>query len=49
MTKNYILLEKLCTKKDYWYQIQKLVKIEQIFDFEFKESKKDIFLNINKE
>ena len=26
-----------------------MVKIEEPYDFEFKESKKDIFLNINKE
>ena len=34
------------SKKD-WFQIQKLVNIEKPYDFEFKESKKDISCNIN--
>ena len=34
--------EKLCLDKDYWLQIQKLVKIDKAYDFEFKESIKDI-------
>ena len=45
---NFISYDKLCSRKDYWFQIQKLVKIEEPYDFEFKESKKDISLNIEK-
>ena len=46
---HFISYEKLCSTKDYWFQIQKLVKIEKPFDFQFKESKKDIPLNIDTE
>jgi len=49
MNLHFISYEKLCTEKDYWFQIQKLVNIEKPYDFEFKESKKDISLNIDKE
>ncbi len=45
----FISYEKLCSTKDYWFQIQKLVNIEKSYDFQFKESKKDIPLNIDKE
>ena len=44
---NFISYKKLCTNKDYWFQIQKLVKIEEIYDYEFRESKKDIPFNID--
>ena len=44
----FISYEKLCLNKDYWFQIQKLVNIEKPYDFQFKESKKDIPLNIDK-
>ena len=33
--------------KDYWYQIQEIAKIKECYDFEFKESKKNIKSNIN--
>ncbi len=46
---NFICYEKLCSTKDYWFQIQKKVQIEEPYDFEFKESKKDISLNTDKE
>ena len=46
---NFICYEKLCSTKDYWFQIQEIVQIEEPYDFEFKESKKDISLHINKE
>ena len=45
---HFISYEKLCLNKDYWFQIQRLVNIERPYDFEFKESKKDISLNIDK-
>jgi len=44
---HFISYEKLCSTKDYWYQIQNIVKIEEIYDFEFRESKKDIPYNID--
>ena len=43
----FISYEKLCSTKDYWYQIQKLVNIEKPSYFEFRESKKDIKVNID--
>ena len=43
-----ISYEKLCSTKDYWYQIQEIAKIEEYYDFEFRESKKDIPYNIDK-
>ncbi len=45
---NFICYEKLCRSKDYWHQIQKISQIEKIYDFEFKESRKDISLKIDK-
>ncbi len=46
---HFISYEKLVSNKDYWFQIQKLVKIKNPYDFEFKESRKDISLNIDLE
>ncbi len=45
---NFISYEKLCSKKDYWFQIQEIVGIEEPYDFEFKESKKDISLSVDR-
>ena len=45
----FISYEKLCSTKDYWYKIQEIAKIKEYYDFEFRESKKDISLNIDKE
>ena len=36
----FISYEKLCSNKDYWYQIQEIAKIAKPYNFEFKESKK---------
>ena len=44
---HFISYEKLCLNKDYWFQIQKLVNLEKPYDFEFRESKKDISCNID--
>ena len=44
---HFISYEKLCLKRDYWFQIQKLVNLEKPYDFEFRESKKDIPCNID--
>ena len=43
----FISYAKLCSNRDYWYQIQKLLNIEKPYDFEFKESKKDISCNLD--
>ena len=43
----FISYEKLCSNRDYWFQIQNLANIEKPFDFEFRESKKDIKVNID--
>jgi len=43
----FISYEKLCSKKDYWYQIQEIAKINECYSFEFRESKKDIKGNID--
>ena len=45
----FISYEKLCKNNDYWSQIQQLVEIEEPYDFEFRESNKNISLNIDKE
>ncbi len=45
----FISYEKLCSNQDYWFQIQKLVNIERPYNFEFKESKKDVSLYVDKE
>ncbi len=44
---HFICYEKLCSSKDYWVEIQKILKVEEIYDFEFKESKKDFSLDID--
>ncbi|WP_052045509.1 MULTISPECIES: sulfotransferase [Prochlorococcus] len=46
---HFISYEKICLNKDYWFQIQKLVKLEKPYDFEFRESKKDTPCNIDTE
>jgi len=43
----FISYEKLCSNKDYWYKIQELANINKPYDFEFRESKKDIPYNID--
>ena len=46
---HFISYEKLCTCKDYWFQIQEISKIEEPYDFEFKESKKSIPFKVDME
>ncbi|ABM71014.1 sulfotransferase [Prochlorococcus marinus] len=46
---HFISYEKLCLNKEYWFQIQKLLNINKPYDFEFKESKQNISLKIDKE
>ena len=45
---HFISYEKLCLNRNYWFQIQKLVNLDKPYDFEFRESKKDIQCNIDK-
>ena len=45
----FISYEKLCSNKDYWFHIQEISKIEEPYEFEFKESKKNISFDIEKE
>ena len=44
---NFISYEKICTTKDYWFDIQEIAKINKNYDFEFRESKKDVPLKID--
>ncbi len=46
---HFISYEKLCSDEDYWFDIQEIAKIEKPYVFEFKESKADISINIDKE
>ena len=46
---HFISYEKLCSSKDYWFQIQEIANIKKPYNFEFVESKKDISLNTDKE
>ena len=45
---HFISYEKLCLNKDYWFEIQKLLKMKEQYEFEFRESKKDISYNIDR-
>ena len=45
---HFISYEKLCINKDYWFQIQELVNIDKTYDFEYRESIKDIPYKIDK-
>ena len=38
--------EQLCASKEYWLDILKISDIKETYDFEFKESQKDIPLEI---
>ena len=42
----FICYEQLCTSKEYWLDILKILDIQETYDFEFKESQKDIPLEI---
>ena len=43
----FISYEKLCSSKDYWFQIQEIAEIEAPYNFEFRESIKNIPLNLD--
>lgn len=44
---HFICYEKLCNSKEYWLDILKIVNIKGSYDYEFKESHKDISHEIN--
>ncbi len=44
---NFICYEKLCTSKEYWLEILKKLDIEEIYDFDFKQSHKEINAKID--
>tara|TARA_B100000427_G_C15185047_1_gene453402 strand:- start:182 stop:535 length:354 start_codon:yes stop_codon:yes gene_type:complete len=43
----FICYEKLCSSKEYWRDILKIVNIKDIYDFKFKESHKKISITID--
>ena len=43
----FISYEKLCSSRDYWLEILKKLEIQEIYEYEFKESKKEINLEIH--
>lgn len=44
---NFICYEKLCKSTDYWLNILRLLNIDRFYNFNFKESKKDIPISFN--
>ena len=45
----FICYERLCNTNEYWFDILKILNIEETYDFEFKESNKIISLEMNEE
>ena len=46
---NFICYEKLCSSKEYWFNILRMLDVKNIYDFEFKESYQVISSNIDSE
>ena len=46
---HFICYEKLCSSKEYWFNILRMLDIKNIYDFEFKESYREISSNIDSE
>ena len=44
---NFICYEKLCSSKQYWYEILKLLEISKVYDYEFSEPQKTFKLIID--
>jgi hypothetical protein len=44
---HFICYEKLCSSKEYWLDILEILNIKERYDFEFKESNKNISLGID--
>jgi len=45
----FICYEQLCTSKEYWLDILKILDIKDRYDFEFKESNKIISLEMDQD
>ena len=45
----FLSYEQLCSSKKYWYDLLQKLNIKEKYDFEFKESLKDISLNIDRD
>lgn len=43
----FICYEKLCSSKNYWFHILKILKIEEVYDFDFNKSSKEICIDID--
>lgn len=43
----FISYEELCTSKEYWFDILKMLEIERAYNYEFKESQKDIPIKVD--
>ena len=43
----FISYEELCSSKEYWFDILKMLKIERTYNYEFKESQKDIHIKVD--
>ena len=39
----FICYEKLCSSKDYWLDVLRLLNIKNKFDFKLKENRKEVF------
>ena len=46
---HFICYEKLCSSKEYWFNILRMLDVKNIYDFEFKESYREISSNIDSE
>lgn len=44
---SFICHEQLCRSQEYWFNILKILRVEEFYDFSFKESKKEIPLEID--
>jgi hypothetical protein len=43
----FICYEKLCSSEEYWLEILRILDIKETYDFEFKESNKNVLLEID--
>ncbi len=44
---NFIWYERLCNSKEYWINVLEVAGIKEVYNFEFKESKQEIYLEID--
>ena len=43
----FLSYERICTSKEYWYKILRILEIDELYDFGFMSSTRDITLDIN--